>query len=420
MSTTDRMSHRSSGAGTAVLFGDSVITQMRAAEFTRVTVSDSGDSLSRAAIHLVRTFRISRVLTGIFHILHGLAHSRAGTVLIDPSRSWRLFEGTILGTVIVWVVGTLWAVSMLGFVAGGLGLLGVVGLRRYSRRLVFVAAIASVLLLALAARPYAFLGAVIDIALFVMLGFTEIRLLRGQWIWHRTLLEEVARPAGTPGRARRIARTSGNTIAWVFLAYVTVLVVLRPWHLTWGTTAAEREMALPGDGMARRVAATHAVTIDAPPSAVWPWLVQIGQDRGGFYSYSSIENTLLGAGIRNADRIHPEWQELREGDFVRSARRDWLGGRFAEKTGWWVTEVEPGRSITLLGWGTFALVPVDSTTTRFVIRTRAGDGGFLSAPLDVLLLEPGHFLMERRMMLGIKQRAETSGAATRGTFGGRR
>jgi hypothetical protein len=419
MSTFHRMSHRSSGTGAAVLFGDSLISQIRVAEFSSVPASGTGDSLSRAATHLVRTFRVSRVLTGLFLILHGLAHSRPGTVLIDPARSWRLFEGTVLGTVVVWIVGTLWAVSMLGFIAGGLGLLGVVGLRNYSRRFVLAAAIASVLLLALAAKPYAIVGAVIDVVLFVLLGFTEIRLLRGQWIWHRTLLEEVAEPPRTMTRARRIARTSGNILGWAFLMYVTLLVALRPWHLTWGATAAELEMTLPGDGMAPRVVATHALTINAPASAVWPWLVQIGQDRGGFYSYTTIEDGLLRAGIRNADRIHPEWQQLREGDFVRSARRDWLGGRFANRTGWWVTDVEPGRSITLLGWGTFALVPVDSMTTRFVVRSRGGDGGFLSAPLDVLFLEPGHFLMERRMMLGIRQRAEASDASIPGATGGR-
>ena len=396
------------GTGTAALFGDALVTQLRAAEMSPPSVSGDSDSLSRAAAHLVRTFRVSRVLTGLFLSLHGLAHSRAGTVLVDPERSWRLFDDTLLGTAMVWTTGILWAVSMLGFVAGGLGLLGVVGLRRHSRRLVLAAAIASVLLLALAAKPYALAGAVIDVVLFALLGFTEVRLTRGEWMWHRTLIEDAATPVGPATRARRVTRRIGNTAGWVFIVYLAVLVVLRPWHLTWGATDAELDMSLPGDGLAPRVAAIHAVTIDAPASAVWPWLVQIGQDRGGFYSYTWIENSVLGAGIRNTDRVHPEWQQLRAGDFVRSARRDWLGGRFAEKTGWWVAEIEPERSITLIGWGTFALQPVDSATTRLIIRTRAGDGGFFSAPLDVLLLEPGHFLMERRMMLGIKERAERS------------
>jgi hypothetical protein len=329
-----RTHDRTPGTPVAVLFGDALITQYRAAEVPSLPASSDGDSLSRAAAHLVRTFRISRVLTGLFLILHGLVHSRAGTVPADSGRSWRLFDGTILGTVMVWITGTLWAVSMLGFVAGGLGLLGVVGLRRHSRRLVLAAAIASVLLLALAAKPYALAGAVIDVLLFALLGFTEVRLTRGEWMWHRTLIEDAAAPAPPPSRVRRVAGRVGNTAGWLLLVYLVVLVVLRPWHLTWGATNAELEMSLPGDGLAARVAAMHAATIDAPASAMWPWLVQIGQDRGGFYSYTWIENGLLGAGIRNTDRVNPAWQQLGPGDFIRSARRDWLGGRFADRTGW--------------------------------------------------------------------------------------
>jgi hypothetical protein len=288
-----RTNNRSIGMGTgaAVLFGDAIVTQLRAAEAT-TSLPASGDShsLSRAAAHLVRTFRVSRVLTGLFLILHGLAHSRAGTVLADPERSWRLFDDTPLGRIVVWATGTLWAVSMLGFVAGGLGLLGVVGLRRHSRRLVLAAAIASVLLLALAAQPYALAGAVIDVVLFALLGFTEVRLTRGEWMWHRTLIEDAAVPPAPATQARRVTRRLANIAGWVFILYLAVLVALRPWHLTWGATDAELDMSLPGDGLAPRVAAMHAVTIEAPASAVWPWLVQIGQDRGGFYSYTWIEN----------------------------------------------------------------------------------------------------------------------------------
>lgn len=406
----------------SALIGDSLIWHLRAAEVAAIpgggAVTEGGASgdtaaLSRATARMVRTIRIGRVLTGLFLILHGIAHARAGTVLTDPERSWRLFDGTVLGTIMVSITGILWAMSMLGFVAGGLGLLGVVGLRRYSRRLVFIAAISSVLLLALAAKPYALAGTVIDVALFVLLGLTEARLLRGRWVWNRTLIEEAAASAPARTRAHAVARASRNIVGWAFLLYVAVLVGMRPWHLTWGATDADLAMALPGDGLGARVAATHAVTIDAPASAVWPWLVQIGQDRGGFYSYSAIENGLLGAGIRNTDRIHPEWQVLRVGDFVRSARPDWLGGRFAGKTGWWVVDVQPQRTLTLMGWGTFALRPIDSATTRLVVRTRGGDGGFFSAPLDVLVLEPGHFLMERRMLLGIKERAEAAAGTGR-------
>ena len=372
------------------------------------TLALDGASIPRGSSSLTRTLRFSRVVFGLFLILHGIAHSRAGSVLADPARSWTRFNGTELGTIMVWTTQMLWAVSVLGFIAAGLGLLGASGLRRHSMQLVFFAAAASGLLLLLAQKPYAMWGASIDVALLGLIVVSEVGRRRGEWIWHQTLLERFSSPVRVRTGNRRILGTLGNIAAWTFLVYVALLGALRPWHRTWGATDAELAMQLPGDGIAPYVAATHAVTIEAPVSAVWPWLVQIGQDRGGFYSYTWIESYLLGAGIHNADRIHPEWQNLREGDFVRSARQDWLGGRFADRTGWMVVQVEPERSLTLLGWGTFALRPIDSTTTRFVIRTRAGHGGFLSAPLDFLLLEPGHFLMERRMMLGIKERAETA------------
>lgn len=373
-----------------------------------------GDAIRPVPSGLTRTLRLSRVIIGLFLILHGIAHSRAGSVLADPARSWTLFNGTVLGTIMVWTTQALWAVSMLGFIAGGLGLLGVVGLRRYTQQLIFAAAATSGLLLILAEKPYALYGAVIDVALLVLIAVSTVGRRHGDWVWHRTLLEKFSSPACAQTGKRRMARKLGNVAAWTFLIYVATLAAIRPWHRTWGATDAELTMQLPGDGIAPYVAATHAVTINAPVSAVWPWLAQIGQDRGGFYSYTWIENYLLGAGIRNTDRIHPEWQQFREGDFVRSARTDWLGGRFADKTGWLVVQLEPERSFTLLGWGTFALRPIDSTTTRFVIRTRAGEGGFLSAPFDFLIFEPGHFIMERRMMLGIKERAEAAFASTAG------
>src|SRR5512136_565862 len=97
--------------------------------------------------------------------------------------------------------------------------------------------------------------------------------------------------------------------------------VIRPWHLRWGTLDDEADRALPGDEWVpnARLCATHAVTIHAPLEQVWPWLVQIGQGRGGFYSYEFIENA-LGADIHNTDRILPEFQNLKMGDHVPLAQ----------------------------------------------------------------------------------------------------
>ena len=174
------------------------------------------------------------------------------------------------------------------------------------------------------------------------------------------------------------------------------IALARPWMRTWGATAEERARALPGDDPAVDPSGliTHAVTIDAPPEEVWPWLAQIGQDRGGFYSYEWLEN-LAGCEMRNADRIHPEWQrrEIGEPVFLHPS----LGLK--------VDVFEPGRAIGLAGWGSWVLEPEGPGRTRLLGRGRpiVGPGGAL---YYTLLVELPHFIMQRKMMLGIKERAE--------------
>jgi hypothetical protein len=135
---------------------------------------------------------------------------------------------------------------------------------------------------------------------------------------------------------------------------------------------------------------------------VWPWLAQIGQDRAGFYSYTWLENVVL-AGMRNADRIHPEWQQLRAGDSVRLASRAVYGDLPLVP----VAAVVPNEHLVLAGWGAFVLRAIDDTTTRLIVRSHAqGGSGPLRRAFDFLVFEPAHFVMERGMLLGIKRRAE--------------
>jgi hypothetical protein len=178
--------------GAAVLHGDALVTRLRAAEVPSMDAPSDGDSLPRAATRFVRTLQVSRVLTGLFLILHGLAHSGAGIVLAERERSWHLFDGTTLGTGIAWITTTLPLVSTLGFVAGGIGLLGVAGPWRHSRRLVLVAAIASLLILPLAEKPYAAVGMSIDALLVGLLALSAMRPTRGAWVWRRTLIEDAS------------------------------------------------------------------------------------------------------------------------------------------------------------------------------------------------------------------------------------
>jgi hypothetical protein len=178
-------------------------------------------------------------------------------------------------------------------------------------------------------------------------------------------------------------------------------LLVRPWLLRWGATEQEVHQSLPGDDLVPHpwIESTRAVTIDAPFDAVWPWLAQIGQDRGGFYSYEWLEN-LAGCEMHNADRIHPEWQRRAVGELVR----------LHPQAGLKVTHFEPGRAIGLEGWGAFVLEPLDEHHTRLIARSRSPRTWptLALAPLG----EIPHFVMERKMLLGIKERAERAGCAS--------
>lgn len=174
-------------------------------------------------------------------------------------------------------------------------------------------------------------------------------------------------------------------------------LVIRPWHLRWGAEPGDEERELPGDELLPEDGnqILHAVTIDAPVEEVWPWLAELGQDRGGFYSYEWLEN-LAGCHMENADRIRPEWQHRELGETVHLHPAGGLK----------VTVFEPGRALGLEGWGTFALERLGSDRTRLIARGGVPRGA--GAIAYGMLMEIPHFLMERRMLLGIKNRAQAS------------
>lgn len=190
------------------------------------------------------------------------------------------------------------------------------------------------------------------------------------------------------GRVLRPLTILGAAFPWVYLG------VLHPWMARWGATDEEVRMPLPGDELVPRApwVSTRAITIEAPVDEVWPWLAQVGQDRGGFYSYTWLEN-LAGAQIRNADRVHPEWQHRDIGERVH----------LHPATGLDVVAFEPQRAIVLEGGWTFALRPLDEHRTRLLLRSRSKGWAVL---FSALLLDIPHFIMEVGMMRGLKQRAE--------------
>ena len=179
------------------------------------------------------------------------------------------------------------------------------------------------------------------------------------------------------------------------------LVVWHPWLMNWGSTRAEQTMVLPGDTRAPSAYLTRAITINAPPAAVWPWLMQIGQDRAGFYSNDYLEN-LTGANMHNADVIRSEWQVRAVGDKVRmtTPEQTAIGGPGTLLT---VRILDPQRVFADVP-GRFVLLPVGDRATRLLVREN------LAIPersgMTWLIWDPMHFVMEQRMLQGIKERAE--------------
>ena len=192
------------------------------------------------------------------------------------------------------------------------------------------------------------------------------------------------------------------------------ICLLRPWHLRWGATDEEVGAPLPGDHYVPHadLTATRAITVKASPAEVWPWIAQLGQEQGGFYTYDTLEN-LIGCNIHNADRVVPEWQVCTPGDQVKLHPDVPLE----------VVLVEPEEALVLRGgvplgesappydftWA-FVLRGQPDGTTRLLVRERYG----YTKRWAQLLVEPVEaisFLMSQKMLRGMKARAEGNTAA---------
>jgi hypothetical protein len=197
--------------------------------------------------------------------------------------------------------------------------------------------------------------------------------------------------------------------------------VLLPRLRRWGATAYEVSRALPGDELvpAPLYTTTHAITVRASAEAIWPWLVQIGQNRGGFYTYDALEN-LAGLNVRSANRVHPEWQDLRAGEDYLTLDPDqtmkMAVAVFEPPRAFVVRSGAPGEPPQEAGslfrgemawtWG-FYLDHAGPSETRLIIRSRASWQRTIPATFaQAFGLEPAHFIMEEGMLRGIRGRAE--------------
>lgn len=212
------------------------------------------------------------------------------------------------------------------------------------------------------------------------------------------------------------------------VAAVLASPLLRRRFNRWGVTDDELTSEMPGDELVPQpqLGYTRAITIDAPPTTVWPWLAQIGQGRGGLYSYDALEN-LVGCNIHSTDQILDEYQQLDVGDIIRSGPDNFPC--------WMVMATKPTEHLVLLGAGTPADLSVpdtppavippkdyaaatwqwqlrphaNQTRTRLIVRQRLTYSAGQAAIWR--LVEPINFAMEHKMLKGLKTRAESHPSA---------
>ena len=325
-----------------------------------------------------------RIVLGAALVLHGLANTVWPLRAVDAVRPG------------VWAPGVdaVYFAAVVGFVAAGLAVLGVRPLRRLTPWDAVAGAACSCLSYAVLGNRDLWIGP----ALSVALAGATVAWVRVRWIGALTL---------APRWWHRAGHAAGLTV----LLWVALAVGLWPHYRTWGATAPEWSLDLPGDRAPRepQFEILYAVTIDAPPAKVWPWLIQLGQDRAGFYSYDWLER-LFGADVHNVREIRPDWQARDVGDLVPATQAGYLGGLFGERPGWRVALVEREHALVLAHWGAFVLHSDGDGRTRFLIRSTISNARIpaWAAPLDMVAFQLPHFIMQRRMMLTIKTLAETT------------
>jgi hypothetical protein len=237
----------------------------------------------------------------------------------------------------------------------------------------------------------------------------------GNWRDGRSTLRTNVSSPITVRRKRRLPVLPGSLL--VAAAVETLLIYL---GRSYGSTTRERMRSLPGDHIVAKpeVVTNHAITIEAPPESVWPWLTQMGWHRAGWYTARWVDRLLFPENWPSADRLIPELQDIKIGSFIPD-------GSPETKCGFVVEELDPGRVLVLhstshvpgswrtkygasLNWSwTFSLIPLDKGgRTRFHFRSRWMTKPWWFTLFGWLIVVPADFVMSRDMLHGVKERAE--------------
>ncbi len=211
------------------------------------------------------------------------------------------------------------------------------------------------------------------------------------------------------------------------LATMGYFMIIRPWYKSWGSKGFESEISLPGDEqmLSPKVIVNRSIQISAPPEKVWSWLIQIGYQRAGWYSYDSLENAVGVAEFvdgHSSTRIIPELQTLQVGDSIPAAPEPYLKfevihlsspesmvleAHINPITGKNLNEKEKSSGIWMRQIWSFYLAETQDRNTHLIVRSRIDYGPeLIMKPLSWFIIEPAHFIMEQKMLKGIKYRAE--------------